>query len=79
MAYLISTGAHYHWVRSITAHTHGNGALHLTLRGDAGASDTQFNEAEITIFTDNAVLTDRLVKAINDVAELPAVTDEIAA
>lgn len=65
--YIISTGAHYHWVRKITASTHGDGVLRLTLHGDRDANDLQFNEAEITIFTDDVDLTERLIKAISSV------------
>lgn len=65
--YIISTGAHYHWVKKIVASTHGDGALKLTLKGDPEAAELQFNEAEITIFTDDVDLTARLIKAINAV------------
>lgn len=68
-AYLISTGTHYHWVKQITASTYGDGALKLTLRGDPEVSQIQFNEAEITIFTDDVALTDRLIAAINGAAK----------
>lgn len=71
MALMISTGAHYHHVRSISACTHGDGVLKLTLHGDSDASDTQFNDAEITVFTDDVALTERLIKAINGAAEAP--------
>jgi D-lyxose ketol-isomerase len=60
----IATGAHYHHVKRITAGTHGNGVLKLELWG-AKDSDSQFNMAEITLFTDDEALTDRLVAAIN--------------
>lgn len=72
MAYLISTGSHYHWVREITASTHGNGALKLTLHGDRDASDCQFNEAEVTIFTEDAAMVDRMIEAINAIKPTPA-------
>jgi hypothetical protein len=65
---MISTGAHYHWVKSITASTHGSGALKLTLRGRDDESFQQFNEADITIFTDDIELTERLIAAINGAA-----------
>jgi DNA-binding protein YbaB len=69
MALMISTGAHYHWVKAISASTHGNGALKLTLRGESDDTHQQFNEAEITIFTDDVELTKRLVAAINGAAK----------
>jgi hypothetical protein len=72
MAYLISTGIHYHWIRKITASTHGNGALKLTLHGDSDASDCQFNEAEITVFTEDVAMVERLIEAINAVKPTPA-------
>lgn len=65
----ISTGVHYHGVEQIVASTHGGGVLRLTLKGDPAVSEMQFNEAEITIFTDNAAMTDRLIKAINGAIE----------
>jgi len=64
-ALMISTGTHYHWVKSISAATFGGGALRLTLRGEQSESFQQFNEAEIVIFTDDAELTERLIAAIN--------------
>lgn len=79
MNYHISTGVHYHWVRKISARTNGNGALRLTLHGDPDASTVQFNEAEITIFTDDVELTDRLIKAINGAAIAPVAVAEDAA
>jgi len=72
MAYMVSTCAHYHWVKKVTASTHGNGALKLTLHGETDASDVQFNEADITIFTDDIALTARLVEAINSVSRAPS-------
>lgn len=71
--YIISTGAHYHWVKTIAASTTGRGALKLTLRGDPTAAEHQFNEAEITIFTNDVALTARLIKAINGAAAEPEV------
>lgn len=67
--YIISAGAHYHWVKKIVASTTGAGALKLTLKGDPNAAELQFNEAEITIFTDDVDLTARLIAAINSVSE----------
>jgi DNA-binding protein YbaB len=69
MALMISTGAHYHWVKSISASTHGSGALKLTLHGGRDETFQQFNEAEITVFTDDEALTDRLIAAINGAAK----------
>lgn len=69
MALMISTGAHYHWVKAISADTHGGGALKITLHGDADEDFQQFNQAEITIFTDDAELTERLIAAINGAAK----------
>lgn len=68
-AHIISTGAHYHWVKKIVASTHGDGVLRLTLKGDPAAAEMQFNEAEITVFTDDIEMTERLIWAINGVAE----------
>lgn len=79
MSYRISTNAHYHWVKKITASTYGNGALKITLHGEPDASEIQFNEAEITIFTDDVDLTDRLIKAINGAATVPSVEESEAA
>ena len=78
MAYLVSTGSHYHWVKKITASTYGGGALKLTLHGDPDASPVQFYEAVITIFTDDDALTERLIKAINGAAAAPAEEAEAA-
>jgi hypothetical protein len=69
MALMISTGAHYHWVKTISASTHGSGALKLTLHGESDESFQQFNDAEITIFTDDVELTERLIAAINGAAK----------
>lgn len=69
MALMISTGAHYHWVKTISADTHGSGALKLTLHGDTDENFQQFNQAEITIFTDDVALTERLIAAINGAAK----------
>lgn len=77
MAYLIAAGAHYHWVRKITASTHGNGVLKLTLHGDADALDEQFNQVEVTVFTDDVEMVDRLIAAINSVE--PTRTPEVEA
>jgi D-lyxose ketol-isomerase len=69
MALTIATGAHYHWVKSISAMTHGNGALKITLHGERDETSQQFNEAEITVFTDDVALTERLIAAINGAAK----------
>jgi len=71
MALMISTGSHYHHVKSIFAHTYGDGALRLTLRGNSDASDMQANEVDITVFTDDVALTERLIAAINGASEAP--------
>ncbi|MCK1430869.1 hypothetical protein [Bradyrhizobium sp. 87] len=68
-ALMISTGAHYHWVKAIEASTHGGGALKLTLHGGADEDFQQFNQAEITVFTDDADLVERLIAAINGAAK----------
>lgn len=67
MAHWIATGAHYHNVKRITAGTHGAGALKLELWGDEDG-ESQFNLAEVTIFTDDEDLTERLMAAINGAA-----------
>lgn len=69
MGYLISAGASYHWVRQISASTHGDGVLKLTLHGDRDASEIQFNRAEVLIFTDDVEMTSRMVAAINGAAK----------
>jgi DNA-binding protein YbaB len=69
MALMISTSANYHWVKAISASTHGDGALKLTFHGDRGANSCQFNEAEVTVFTDDVELTARLIAAINGAAK----------
>ena len=78
MALMVSTTAHYHWVKSISAETLGQGALKITLHGATDENMQQFNTAEITIFLDNFELTDRLIAAINGAAVAPA-AEEIAA
>jgi hypothetical protein len=78
MPYMISTGAHYHWVERITAETNTPGALKIILHGAEDVSDQQFNQAEITIFTDNAALARRLAAAINECAKAPARKHEVA-
>jgi DNA-binding protein YbaB len=65
---IISTSAHYHWVKKIVASTNGDGVLKLTIEGDQSVSNRSFNQAEILIFTDDVALTERLIKAINDAA-----------
>lgn len=71
---MISTSANYHWVKTVSASTHGNGVLKLTFRGDRD-SNCQFNESEINVFTDNEELTARLIAAINS-ASVPAEVKE---
>lgn len=75
MAPMISSTTNYHWVKSLSARTHGGGALTLTLRGDRDASSCQYNESDITIFTDDVELTERLIAAINGAAK-PVETDQ---
>lgn len=67
MAFMVSTSANYHWTTKITASTLGDGALHLTLHGDPAATDGQFNQADITVFTEDAEMVAHLVEAINSV------------
>ncbi len=67
MAYMVSTSANYHWIERMTAATNGGAALKLTLHGNSAVSDEQFNQAEITIFLEDAEMVDRLVEAINGV------------
>lgn len=68
-ALMVTSSSNYHWVKTISAHTNGDGVLSLTLHGDSEAIDGQFNQAEITVFTDDVALTERLIKAINGAAE----------
>jgi hypothetical protein len=68
MAQIVSTGAYYHYVRRISAYSNSSGVLNLTLSGDEGVSNHQFNMAEITVFTEDKELVDRLVAAINGCA-----------
>jgi hypothetical protein len=67
MSYMISTSANYHWVNKIEASTNGNAVLKLELQGDSDVNDLQFNHAEVLIFTKDAAMVDRLIKAINSV------------
>lgn len=67
MPYMISLSANYHWVKTISASTTGNGVLNLTFHGDRDANGAQFNDAEVTAFTDDVELTERLIEAINRV------------
>lgn len=55
--------ANYHWVKRISAHSHGDDVITLTLHGEDKGSD--INEAEIKIFTTDRAMVARLVKAIN--------------
>lgn len=79
MALMISTGIHFHWVKSISAGTYGNGALKITLHGDLDENMQQFNEAEITVFTDDVALTERLIAAINGAAKPTEIEQPVAA
>jgi hypothetical protein len=74
-ALMVSTCAHYHWVKSISASTHGNGALKLTLHGENDENFQQFNQAEVTVFLDDEALADRLIAAINGAAT-PATSEQ---
>jgi hypothetical protein len=65
---LIYTTANYHWVKTISASTHGDDVITLTLRGSEVSNC--LNEAEIKIFTDDRALVARLVKAINSASEV---------
>ncbi len=69
MAYAISVGAYYHWIKRIEATPPSDGVLKLTLHGDPDATPDQNNSAEILIFMEDQALVDRLVKAINGAAE----------
>lgn len=59
----LTAAVSFHWIKSITARsTYTTGApLILNLAGEDGTG------GEITIFTDNADLTARLIEAINSV------------
>lgn len=74
--YMISAGAYYHYVHSIYASSTGAGVLKLTLKGDPKASQYQFNDAEITIFTDNIEVTERLIAAINGASRSLKITKQ---
>ena len=69
MSYMISSQSNFHWVRRVSAETNTPGALKLTLHGDEGVNDIQFNSAEVLIFMDDPALVSRLVAAINGVNE----------
>lgn len=69
MALMISSSVNYHWVKAVSASSHGGNVLKLTLRGERDALSCQFNEVDINIFMDgNADLTARLIAAINSAA-----------
>lgn len=76
---MISTSANYHWIKGVTASTYGDAALKLTFRGDPKAREDQFNEAEVTLFMEDAALVDRLIAAINGAAVDPEQTSEAEA
>jgi hypothetical protein len=65
MALMISAGASFHWVESVTAETNTKGALKILVHGAKDASEEQFNQAEILIFIEDHDLVERLVAAIN--------------
>jgi len=64
MAYMISTGASFHWVKRVTAETNTIGVLKLTFHGEE-VNDEQFNHAEVVVFTEDPEMVKRLVAAIN--------------
>jgi hypothetical protein len=68
MAYMITTGVYFHWVERVAASTNGNGVLKITVHG-AEVTNEQHNMGEITIFTEDQSLVDRLVAAINGAAQ----------
>ena len=74
MTYLVTTSANYHWIKSITASRNtADAVLKLTLNGDPAASDYSYNQAEITVFMEDAAMVDRLIEAINGVNRQPEV------
>ncbi len=64
MPYMVSTSLNIHWAQRIVARSNGN-VLKLEVYGDPAASGEQHNMAEITIFTEDSPLVERLVAAIN--------------
>lgn len=70
---MISTTSNYHWVKTISAAHRTHNALTLTFHGDREAGDCQHNEADVTLFMDDADLVDRLVSAINSVKVEPKI------
>jgi hypothetical protein len=69
MAFMVSSGSNYHYVRRISAESNTDGVLKLVLHGDEDVSDIQFNYAEVLIFTDDQAMVDRLIAAINGAAQ----------
>ena len=68
MAYMISTTLNVHWATRIEASSGTEGTLKLTIHGDPAASTEQYNIAEVTIFTEDKALVERLITAINGAA-----------
>lgn len=68
MARMITSTVAFHWATRVSAHHGTKGTLQITVYGDPCASDEQFNMGEVTIFTEDPDLVDRLVAAINGAA-----------
>lgn len=68
----VYSGAYYHYVTGITAHTNGDAALTLTFNGKPSQYHTQHNSAKIVLFMEDKDLVDRLIVAINGAAPAPA-------
>ncbi len=80
MGLLLTAGASFHWVKHLSAEHITKGALKIIVHGDPGASEEQFNNAEILFFMDDTALCDRLVAAINSANPARVITsEEIAA
>lgn len=75
---MITSSTSFFYVKSIEAdrHDYKDAPLRLNLWG-SGASDTQFDRAEIIIFIDNDDLADRLIAAINGAANLAQTAEEV--
>ena len=69
MAYMISTATNIHWVQRVEARSNTPGVFTLSFWGNPAASDEQNNCAEVTVFTEDQALVDRLVAAINGAAQ----------
>ena len=72
MALFLTAGIHFHSVTNITARSYDGKALKLTVHGDSSASEEQFNQAEIVLFTEDSAMVGQLIEAINKILPTPA-------